>query len=95
VNSPPPKPEVILTNFFAEPTVLLVPITSRAGVRFYISITNVNNNIPLYNLINMAKNIQAFIFNLQRNEMCVAKEKIKRVRVFFIEEVYVQCRCTV
>jgi hypothetical protein len=29
VNSPPPKPEVILTNFFAEPTVLLVPITSR------------------------------------------------------------------
>jgi hypothetical protein len=23
------KPEVILTNFFAEPTVLLVPITSR------------------------------------------------------------------
>jgi hypothetical protein len=26
VNSPPPKPEVILTNFFAEPTVLLVPI---------------------------------------------------------------------
>jgi hypothetical protein len=31
LNSPPPKPEVILTNFFAEPTVLLVPITSRAG----------------------------------------------------------------
>jgi hypothetical protein len=31
-NSPPPKPEVILTNFFAEPTVLLVPITSREGV---------------------------------------------------------------
>jgi hypothetical protein len=29
VNSPPPKPVVILTNFFAEPTVLLVPITSR------------------------------------------------------------------
>jgi hypothetical protein len=29
VNSPPPKLEVILTNFFAEPTVLLVPITSR------------------------------------------------------------------
>jgi hypothetical protein len=32
VNSPPPKPEVILTNFFAEPTVLLVPITSRANI---------------------------------------------------------------
>ena len=29
MNSPPPKPEGILTNFFAEPTVLLVPITSR------------------------------------------------------------------
>jgi hypothetical protein len=29
VNSPQPKPEAILTNFFAEPTVLLVPITSR------------------------------------------------------------------
>jgi hypothetical protein len=29
VNSSPPKSEVILTNFFAEPTVLLVPITSR------------------------------------------------------------------
>jgi hypothetical protein len=32
VNSLPPKPEVILTNFFAEPTVLLVPITSRVYV---------------------------------------------------------------
>jgi hypothetical protein len=29
VNSSPPTPEVILTNFSAEPTVLLVPITSR------------------------------------------------------------------
>jgi hypothetical protein len=28
----PPKPEVILTNYFAEPTVLLVPITSRDSV---------------------------------------------------------------
>ena len=35
MNSPPPKPEVILTNFFAEPTVLLVPITSR-GVCMYV-----------------------------------------------------------
>jgi hypothetical protein len=34
VNSPPPKPEVILTNFFAEPTVLLVPITSRVVATF-------------------------------------------------------------
>jgi hypothetical protein len=36
VNSPPPKPEVILTNFFAEPTVLLVPITSRDKPDFVI-----------------------------------------------------------
>jgi hypothetical protein len=36
VNSPPPKPEVILTNFFAEPTVLLVPITSRVIVRLIL-----------------------------------------------------------
>jgi len=36
VNSPPPKLEVILTNFFAEPTVLLVSITSRAiGSMFF------------------------------------------------------------
>jgi hypothetical protein len=33
VNSSPPKPEVILTNSFAEPTVLLVPITSRVKRR--------------------------------------------------------------
>jgi hypothetical protein len=32
MNSPPPKPEVILTNFFAEPTVVLVPITSRVHI---------------------------------------------------------------
>jgi hypothetical protein len=38
VNSPPQKPEVILTNFFAEPTVLLVPITSRVMVKFRIFI---------------------------------------------------------
>jgi hypothetical protein len=30
VNSPPPKLEVILTNCFAEPIVLLVAITSHA-----------------------------------------------------------------
>jgi hypothetical protein len=38
VNSPAPKPEVILTNFFAEPTVLLVPIISRAFAQFLIII---------------------------------------------------------
>jgi hypothetical protein len=36
VNSPPPKPEVIRTNFFAEPTVLLVPITSRVFIYLFI-----------------------------------------------------------
>jgi hypothetical protein len=39
VNSPPPKQEVILTNFFAEPTVLLVPITSRVGAKKIIIIS--------------------------------------------------------
>jgi hypothetical protein len=39
VNSPPPKPEVILTNFFAEPTVLLVPITnSKLGTQINFKI---------------------------------------------------------
>ena len=37
VNSPPPKPEVILTNFFAEPIVLLVAITSRAYLFYFHS----------------------------------------------------------
>jgi hypothetical protein len=35
VNSPPPKPEVILTNFFAEPTVLLVPIITSRDIQIY------------------------------------------------------------
>jgi hypothetical protein len=33
VKSPAPTPEVILTNYFAEPTVLLVPITSRENAK--------------------------------------------------------------
>ena len=45
VNSPPPKPEVILTNFFVEPTVLLVPITSRAHVTVY--------NLPNYQILSL------------------------------------------
>jgi hypothetical protein len=44
VNSPPPKPEVILTNFFAEPTVLLVPITNRDFVDYAPVITNFELN---------------------------------------------------
>jgi hypothetical protein len=41
VNSPPPKQEVILTNFFAKPTVLLVPITSRVYIIVIYRITEV------------------------------------------------------
>jgi hypothetical protein len=52
VNSPPPKPEVILTNFFAEPTVLLVPITSRVIVlernTFLLSLSVVH--FPLFEM---------------------------------------------
>ena len=44
MNSPPPKPEVILTNFFAEPTVLLVPITSRADGTERIQCVEINSN---------------------------------------------------
>jgi hypothetical protein len=36
VNSSPPKPEVILTKFFAEPTVLLVPIISRDNMYIFV-----------------------------------------------------------
>jgi hypothetical protein len=47
VNSPPPKPEVILTNFFAEPTVLLVPITSRdLEIRKSVEIPKGGNQKP-------------------------------------------------
>ena len=65
MNSPPPKLEVILTNFFAEPTVLLVPITSRVelvielreglmmfiDVQMYISLyKNANLHTLKYNI---------------------------------------------
>ena len=63
MNSSPPKPEVIFTNFFAEPTVLLVPITSRdfAGPEKLVSclvyidqlqIVDIKRNIVLYLVIN-------------------------------------------
>ena len=53
MNSPPPKPEVILTNFFAEPTVLLVPITSRDrwGAKLFVlagSDTGYTSQVKLY-----------------------------------------------
>jgi hypothetical protein len=44
VNSPPSKPEVILTNFFAEPTVLLVPITSREEHKVKLFFSNRDAN---------------------------------------------------
>jgi hypothetical protein len=42
------SPEVILTNFFAEPTVLLVPITSREVRLFIIMAASF-----IYNLIKL------------------------------------------
>jgi hypothetical protein len=51
VNSPPPKPEVILTNFFAEPTVLLVPITSRDIAKLLgVSERTIYHRIQQFNL---------------------------------------------
>jgi hypothetical protein len=57
VNSPPPKPEAILTNFFAEPTVLLVPITSRVFRIFphiysheYYAVANASTIKNMYSL---------------------------------------------
>jgi hypothetical protein len=40
VNYPPPKPEVILTNFCAEPTVLLVPIEQTSNTEASCKINN-------------------------------------------------------
>jgi hypothetical protein len=48
VNSPPPKPEVILTNFFAEPTVLLVPITSRVLLKERIKLHNSSYTVIMF-----------------------------------------------
>jgi hypothetical protein len=57
VNSPPPKPEVILTNFFAEPTVLLVPITNRARWS-----TKLNNNNKRENGMMLIMEIDCVIY---------------------------------
>jgi hypothetical protein len=54
VNSPPPKPEVILTNFFTESTVLLVPITSRASANTIVDgklIENLYFYCEVFNLL--------------------------------------------
>jgi hypothetical protein len=49
VNSPPPKLEVTLTNFFAEPTVLLVPITSRERMTsFYLEYNTLEGYTSLH-----------------------------------------------
>jgi hypothetical protein len=58
VNSPPPKPEVILTNFFAEPTVLLVPINSRVN-------TFCKNNIFFYLQINFEEIYDLYKYKLK------------------------------
>jgi hypothetical protein len=64
VNSPPPTPEVILTNFFAEPTVLLVPITSRV-IKSPTSVKSsefaFNKKIILFNGISL---IKSGLFNI-------------------------------
>jgi hypothetical protein len=51
VNSPPPKPEVILTNFFAEPTVLLVPIASRAKVLLHLHLQKTIQDGNIYSYL--------------------------------------------
>jgi hypothetical protein len=80
------KPEVILTNFFAEPTVLLVPITSRVTCTYmyrwfifkvsvyralYLSIQTTNGNF-LYYCSNIAKSENAMLWRmLSRLETCI------------------------
>jgi hypothetical protein len=59
VNSPQPKPEVILTNFFAEPTVLLVPITSH--FRFWLRRVHEDASQGMY----MSK-IEIFFFTARK-----------------------------
>ena len=66
MNSPPPKPEVILTNFFAEPTVLLVPITSRGLVE---TKTDDLDEIIIPGFITKFKNRKAFA-NRNRGVLC-------------------------
>jgi hypothetical protein len=63
VNSLPPKPEVILTNFFAEPTVLLVPITSRVYVSLRCSYDEVitTNNATIVVTIWLTVTIHRFL----------------------------------
>jgi hypothetical protein len=53
VNSPPAKPEVILTNFFAQPTVLLVRITSREIVSLLFYCANIvkSENAMLWRML--------------------------------------------
>ena len=76
MNSPPPKPEVILTNFFAEPTVLLVPITSRGSAVYKKRMTH---NKFLKDKRN--KNWEAY--RKQRN--LVTKLKKQSIRAYFYE----------
>ena len=68
MNSPPPKPEVILTNFFAEPTVLLVPITSRVNVCLQVTVCEISGR-PIDSVYVKSRwsmsNFLNFVFNVQ------------------------------
>jgi hypothetical protein len=83
VNSPPSTPEVILTNFFAEPTVLLVPITSRDSDRspleeqfcvFKIILKMaIGRNLPM-------SGINSGYHNLPTNQMSLKSDNVEFVR---------------
>jgi ABC-type transporter Mla maintaining outer membrane lipid asymmetry ATPase subunit MlaF len=61
VNSPPPKPEVILTNFFAEPTVLLVPITSREIINLIFRLRAMTMYLRLNLLIFLSDDVRVIL----------------------------------
>ena len=67
MNSPPPKPEVILTNFFAEPTVLLVPITSLDVGKIHIIKFNKKKMGHLGRYHNIRNNIVNFRYGQDAN----------------------------
>ena len=89
MNSPPPKPEVILTNFFAEPTVLPVPITSRVYVIKFVSDLSLTSKTDRHNINDILSNclhmpgintvLHYFIrdrpFNLKGGGLCFFSKK--------------------
>jgi hypothetical protein len=67
VNSPPPKSKFILANFFAELTVLLVPITSRVYKK-----TKAKKPNHFEGNSNIAKSENAMLWQmLSRLETCI------------------------